>query len=95
MAATASPPIEQLESIARTLRVTALRAIAAANSGHPGGSLSAAEIVTALYFGGVLQHDPRNPGWPDRDRFISPRDTAFRFCTRRSRSAGTFRSTKS
>ena len=70
MPATAPPPIEQLESTARTLRVLALRAIAAANSGHPGGSLSAAEIVTALYFGGVLQHDPHNPGWPDRDRFI-------------------------
>ena len=68
--AIATPSIEQLESIARTLRVHALRAIAAANSGHPGGSLSAAEIVTALYFGGVLHHDPRNPEWPDRDRFI-------------------------
>jgi transketolase len=67
---TATPSIEQLESIARTLRIHALRAIAAANSGHPGGSLSAAEIVTALYFGGVLHHDPRNPEWPDRDRFI-------------------------
>jgi len=44
--------------------------IAAANSGHPGGSLSAADIVTALYFGGVLKHDPKRPDWPDRDRFI-------------------------
>jgi transketolase len=44
--------------------------IAAANSGHPGGSLSAVEIITALYFGGVLRHDPANPEWPDRDRFI-------------------------
>jgi transketolase len=70
MPATDLPSVEQLESIARTLRTHALRAIAAANSGHPGGSLSAAEIVTALYFGGVLQHDPHNPGWPDRDRFI-------------------------
>jgi transketolase len=70
MPATAPPPLDHLQSIARTLRVHALRAIAAANSGHPGGSLSAAEIVTALYFGGILQHDPHNPGWPDRDRFI-------------------------
>lgn len=44
--------------------------IAEANSGHPGGSLSAADIVTALYFGGILRHDPGNPAWPDRDRFI-------------------------
>src|SRR5688500_15859877 len=64
------PSVDQLESIARTLRTHALRAIAAANSGHPGGSLSAAEIVTALYFGGVLQHDPHNPEWAERDRFI-------------------------
>ncbi len=41
----------------------------AANSGHPGGSLSAADIVTTLYFR-VLRHDPGNPLWPDRDRFI-------------------------
>ena len=68
--APATPTIDQLESIARSLRVHAVRAIAAANSGHPGGSLSAAEIVTALYFGGVLRHDPANPAWPDRDRFI-------------------------
>jgi transketolase len=62
--------IEHLQGIARTLRIHALRAIAAANSGHPGGSLSAAEILTALYFGGVLRHDPSKPEWPDRDRFI-------------------------
>lgn len=41
-----------------------------AGSGHPGGSLSAVEIVTALYFGGFLRHDPQRPDWPDRDRFI-------------------------
>ena len=43
--------------------------IAAAGSGHPGGSLSAAEIVTALYYK-VMRHDPEQPQWPDRDRFI-------------------------
>ena len=41
-----------------------------AASGHPGGSLSAVEIVTALYFGGVLRHDPQRPDWPERDRFV-------------------------
>ena len=61
---------DQLLRIARTLRRHAVRSIAAANSGHPGGSLSAIEIVTALYFGGVLRHDPKRPDWPDRDRFI-------------------------
>jgi transketolase len=43
--------------------------ISKAGSGHPGGSLSAADIITALYFE-VLRHDPSNPHWPDRDRFI-------------------------
>jgi len=42
----------------------------AAGSGHPGGSLSAVEILVALYFGGQLRHDPDNPSWPERDRFI-------------------------
>ena len=41
-----------------------------AGSGHPGGSLSAAELVTALYFGGFLRHDPERPDWAARDRFI-------------------------
>jgi len=42
----------------------------AAASGHPGGSLSAVEILGALYLGGILSHDPSNAEWPDRDRFI-------------------------
>ncbi|MBM7000521.1 transketolase [bacterium] len=41
-----------------------------AGSGHPGGSLSATDIVATLYFGGVLRHDPENPQDPTRDRFI-------------------------
>ncbi|RKY36715.1 MAG: transketolase, partial [Candidatus Omnitrophota bacterium] len=39
-----------------------------AGSGHPGGSLSAADIVTSLFFK-VMRHNPQNPDWPDRDRF--------------------------
>lgn len=65
-----APSITELETVARTLRRHSIQMIAAANSGHPGGSLSAAEIITALYFGGVLRHDPKRPDWPDRDRFI-------------------------
>ncbi len=42
----------------------------AAQSGHPGGSLSATEIFAALYFGGVARHDPANPQWTRRDRVI-------------------------
>jgi transketolase len=66
----AAPPIHELQTFARTLRRHIVKMIAAANSGHPGGSLSAVEIITALYFGDVLRHDPKRPDWPDRDRFI-------------------------
>ncbi|MGH3055061.1 MAG: transketolase [Gaiellaceae bacterium] len=66
----AAPPIQELQAIARALRRHIVMMIAAANSGHPGGSLSAVEIISALYFGGVLRHDPKRPAWPDRDRFI-------------------------
>jgi transketolase len=69
-AAPATVSHTDLEQVARTLRRHIIRMIAAANSGHPGGSLSAVEIVTALYFGGILRHDPARPDWPDRDRFI-------------------------
>ncbi len=67
-----SPTIStaELAHIARKLRVHVVNMIAAANSGHPGGSLSAIEIITALYFGRVLRYDPKRPDWPDRDRFI-------------------------
>jgi transketolase len=62
--------LEQLRARANTHRRHVIDMLAIAGSGHPGGSLSAAEIVTALYFGGFLRHDPENPDWPDRDRFI-------------------------
>ena len=58
-----------LKEKAIELRSTALTMIHAAQSGHPGGSLSAADIITALYFD-ELHVDPKNPHWDDRDRFI-------------------------
>jgi len=61
--------IETLKAIAVTIRCDIIEMIATANAGHPGGSLSAADIVTALYFR-VMRIDPKNPDWPDRDRFI-------------------------
>lgn len=63
-------PVEQLDKIAARIRCHIMRMITAAKSGHPGGSLSAADVVTALYFGGVLKHDVNNPHDPQRDRFI-------------------------
>jgi transketolase len=61
--------IERLEAVARGLRRHVLRMTHAAQSGHPGGSLSAADVVAALYFH-ILRVDPGNPRWEDRDRFI-------------------------
>ncbi len=61
--------IQELEATARKLRRHVITMISDAGSGHPGGSLSAADIVTALYFK-IMRHDPKNPHWPDRDRFV-------------------------
>jgi transketolase len=58
-----------MKEIARRVRKHIVEMTHAANSGHPGGSLSSVEILTSLYFS-VMRHDPKNPDWPDRDRFI-------------------------
>lgn len=60
----------QLEQTANELRREILNLIFRAGSGHPGGSLSATDILTALYFGRILQYNPLNPSDPKRDRFI-------------------------
>jgi len=64
-----APSTAELESLARRVRRDIIRMTAEANSGHPAGSLSCTDILTALYFR-VLRHDPKNPAWPDRDRFV-------------------------
>lgn len=61
--------IAGLEEKARAIRADIIRMTNKAAAGHPGGSLSAADIVAALYFH-VMRLDPENPGWPERDRFI-------------------------
>ncbi|HPN92856.1 MAG TPA: transketolase [Rectinema sp.] len=61
--------IKELNEIARELRCTSLRMIHKRQAGHPGGSLSAAEIMTVLYFK-VMRIDPENPNWNERDRFL-------------------------
>ena len=61
--------ILELEEIARKLRVSSLKLIHRRGAGHPGGALSAAEILSVLYFH-VLRIDPAKPNWPGRDRFI-------------------------
>jgi transketolase len=59
----------ELRRLAWTMRKDIIEMIAKANSGHPGGSLSAIDLITTLYFS-VMRHDPKNPTWADRDRFI-------------------------
>ncbi len=61
--------LKEMKDIAKRLRRHIITMIGKAGSGHPGGSLSAVEIVTALYFR-VLRHKPQDPCWSDRDRFI-------------------------
>ena len=62
--------ITRLEGKARQVRRDIIHMIATANAGHPGGSLSATDIVTALYFE-IMNVDPKNPKKEDRDRFCS------------------------
>ena len=60
----------KLEELTRQIRHDIVTSTTKAGSGHPSTSLSMVEIVTTLYFGGVLRYDPENPKDPDRDRFI-------------------------
>lgn len=60
---------EDLPAVARRIRRHIITMIGRAGSGHPGGSLSAVDIVTTLYWR-VLRHKPADPQWADRDRFI-------------------------
>ena len=61
--------VPKLGEMAKKLRRHVVVMTATAGSGHPGGSLSAADIIAALYFK-VMRHNPKNPQWADRDRFI-------------------------
>lgn len=61
--------ISELQQTAKEIRRKSLEIIFHAGSGHPGGSLSAADIVTALFFG-IMKYDPKNPKNPSRDRFV-------------------------
>ncbi|MCQ2559804.1 MAG: transketolase [Clostridia bacterium] len=58
-----------LQNTAKKLRKLVIEMIGAAGSGHPGGSLSSADLLTALYFS-EMRVDPQNPNWPERDRLV-------------------------
>jgi transketolase len=66
----ATDSIDALKERAKSIRKDILRMTTEAGSGHPSSSLSATEVVTALYFGGFMRYDAKKPHWPDRDRFI-------------------------
>src|ERR671923_512336 len=61
--------LDELRRMAVRQRIAIVKMIGAAASGHPGGSLSEVELLLSLYFR-VLRHDPENPNWAERDRFV-------------------------
>jgi transketolase len=63
------PETGRYDEMANALRALAIDAVQQANSGHPGAPMGMAEMAVALW-GGHLRHNPRNPRWPDRDRFV-------------------------
>jgi len=65
-----SRDVQAVQAMAQRMRCDIVRMLTEAGSGHPGGSLSAADIVAALYFGGIMEYDPAEPRRPGRDRFI-------------------------
>ncbi len=65
----AAQELLRLKEIALNTRKVILEALAEAGSGHPGGSLSAVELLVTLYFR-IMKHDPKNPKWEERDRFF-------------------------
>lgn len=69
-ATTKTPSVTELRAIAKTVRKEIITSTTTAGSGHPTSSLSGVEVAVALYFGGFLRYDPKNPHWPQRDRFI-------------------------
>jgi transketolase len=60
--------LKELQAKAKHIRRLIIAMLTKAGSGHPGGSLSATDLLTALFYS-VLRHNPREPKWPDRDRF--------------------------
>lgn len=61
--------VPELKEKSRMIRMEIVKMVMEAGSGHPGGSLSSTDILVTLY-NNILRHDPLNPKWPERDRFI-------------------------
>ena len=69
-ATSSAPSLAELKAHAKSIRKGIITSTTTAGSGHPTSSLSGVEIAVALFFGGILRYDPKNPHWPERDRFI-------------------------
>jgi len=70
VAPTTKLSLAELQAKSKQVRRDIITSTTTAGSGHPTSSLSGVEVAVALYFGGVMRHDPKNPSWPQRDRFI-------------------------
>ena len=60
----------EIELVANAVRHDVIQMLTEAGSGHPGGSLSATDILSVLYFSGLMDYDPKDPSWPGRDFLI-------------------------
>ena len=61
---------KELKQLANTIRKDIIEMLVQAGSGHSAGPLGMVDVFTALYFGGVIKHNPKKPDWPERDRVI-------------------------
>lgn len=62
--------LKQMEKMANTIRQDIVKMLVKAGSGHSAGPLGMADVFTALYFSGALEHNPKKPNWPERDRVV-------------------------
>jgi len=62
--------LKQMNKMANIIRQDIIKMLNKAGSGHLAGSLGMADVFTALYFSGVLKHNPKRPNWPERDRVV-------------------------
>ncbi|MBI4035159.1 MAG: transketolase, partial [Candidatus Chisholmbacteria bacterium] len=60
----------QLQDKANQIREDTIKSVIEAGSGHSAGPLGMADVLTALFFGGVMQYDPKNPEWEERDYLV-------------------------
>ena len=62
--------LKELDKLANQIRQDIIDMLVKAGSGHSAGPLGMADVFTALYFGGVVKHNPKKPAWPERDRVV-------------------------